>query len=49
MKIRRQVWVSKCDRRQTNSQRKVQESKQGKSFHYFFSGEAYSLYHTRTH
>jgi hypothetical protein len=26
-----------------------QESKPGKSFHYFFSGEAYSLYQTRTH
>ncbi|MBD2252614.1 hypothetical protein [Nostoc parmelioides] len=39
MKTRRQIWVSKRDRRQANSQREVQESKQGKSFHYFFSGE----------
>ncbi|MBD2341733.1 hypothetical protein H6G64_32870 [Calothrix sp. FACHB-156] len=49
LKTRRQVWVSKCDRTQANSEREVQKSKQGKSFHYFFSDEAYSLYHTRTH
>lgn len=49
LKSRSQVRVSKRDRRQANSQREIQESKQGKSFHFFLSDKSYSLYQTRTH